>query len=70
MAEPLLLMEELDQAEGVLREALAIFRREDTNLSNREFCLRKLLTVLERQDRHAAAAELCQEELRNAARDY
>jgi tetratricopeptide (TPR) repeat protein/tRNA A-37 threonylcarbamoyl transferase component Bud32 len=66
MAEPLRLMDDFDQAEAVLRESLAIFRREDTNLSNREHCLRSLLGILERQDRQAAAVELCQEELRGA----
>jgi tetratricopeptide (TPR) repeat protein len=67
MAEPLLLMNDLAQAETTLREALDIFRQEGANLPNRVHCMQELVAVLDLLDRNADAAELCRRELISAA---
>ena len=63
MAEPLMLMNDLAQAEIVLRKALDIFRQEDRNLANRVHTVQDLLAVLDLLDRNTEAAELCRQEL-------
>jgi tetratricopeptide (TPR) repeat protein len=68
MAEPLLLTDDRAEAEATLREALDIFRYENSNLSNREYTLQDLLTLLQTDNRFADAAQLCREELAGARR--
>ncbi|HEY4310064.1 MAG TPA: tetratricopeptide repeat protein [Pirellulales bacterium] len=68
MAEPLLLIDDRAEAEATLREALDIFRYENSNLSNREYTLQDLLTLLQTDKRFADAAQLCREELAGARR--
>ena len=66
MARPLVLTDEVAEAEAVLREALEIFRYEDGNLANRDNCLDELLNLLHADHRSPDMARLCRQELAGA----